>query len=62
MPHIHVTMAGVNPYFTVANAIFDCGVTYGALFNGNTKSDSMAAELFDYDFLSCMENTYEEFD
>ena len=62
MPHIHVTEAGVNLPFTVANAVFYCGVMEGALFKDNTKSDRMSAELFDDDFLSCMEKTYEEFD
>ena len=55
-------MAGFNPHFTVVNTIFDCSVTYGALFYGNKKSDRMAAELFDDDLSSCMEKTYEEFD
>ena len=58
MSHRNVTMSGVNPPFTIANAIFDCGVTDGALFNSNTKADRISDELFDDDFLSCMENTY----
>ena len=48
-------MSGVNPTFTVANVIFYCGVTDGALFNRNKESDRMAAELFDDDFSSCMD-------
>ena len=54
-------MAGVNPHFTVANTIFDCGVTNVALFNGTSKSNRIAAELFYDELLSCIENTYEEF-
>ena len=54
-------MAGINMYFTVVDAIYDCGVTDDALFNGNTKSDRMADELFDYDLLSCLDKTYKEF-
>ena len=39
-------MAGINPPFTVTDAISYCGVTVSALFNGDTKADSMSAELF----------------
>ena len=62
MPHIYEMTAETNPHFTVADAIYDCGVTYGALFNGYTESDIMAAEPFVDDLLSCMDKTYEEFD
>ena len=52
---IHIkTTAGVNLSSTVSGAIYYCGLTDGALFNGNTKADRMDAELFDYDFSSCM--------
>ena len=52
-------MVGVNPSFTMLYKIYEFGVTDSTLFNGNTKSDRMAAELFDDQFLSCMDNTYE---
>ena len=55
-------MSGVNPPFNVTNTIFDYGVTNGDLFNDDTKSDMMAAEIFDDDFSFYMENTYNEFD
>ena len=61
-PPFHPAIPGVNTPFTVVNAIFDCGVTDVALFNGDTKVDRMAAELFDDEFLSCMDKTYKEFD
>ena len=61
MPHIYEMMEGTNPHFTVADVIYDCGVTYGALFNDDKKSDRMAAELFDDYFSSYMDKTYEEF-
>ena len=54
--------AGVKPHFTIVNAIFDCGVTDDALFNGDTKSDKMATGLFNDDFLSCMDKNYKEID
>ena len=50
-----------NLTFTVANLIFNCGVTYGALFKCNTKSDRMTVELFDGEFSSCMDKMYKEF-
>ena len=55
-------MAGFNPLFTIANTINDYGVTDSALFNGDTKAGRMADKLFDDDFLSSMDKTYEEFD
>ena len=55
-------MAGINPNFTFADAIYYCGVTDGDLFNGYTKSDMMASKIFDNELFSCMDKTYEDFD
>ena len=55
-------MAGINKNFPVADAIYDCFITDGALLNGDTKEDRMASELFTDDLSSCSDNTYEEFD
>ena len=54
--------AGANPPFTLANAIFGCGITDAALFDGDTKASRIATEIFDYDFTSCMDKTYVELD
>ena len=51
-------MAGIIPPFTVSDAIYDCGVMESALFNGDTKSDRISAELSDDDFSSCLYKTY----
>ena len=53
---------GANPPFMLANAIFDCGITDAALFDGNTKASRIATEIFDDDFTSCMDKTYVELD
>ena len=55
-------MAGINPNFTFADAIYYCGVTDGDLFNGYTKSDMMASKIFDNELFSCMDKTYKDFD
>ena len=52
-------MAGINPPFTVVDAIYYFRVKDSALFNEDTKSDRMAAEIFDYDLSSCIDKTYE---
>ena len=57
-----MTATGTNPPFALVNAMFDCGITYAVLFDGDTKSSSIATELFDEDFTSCMDNTYIELD
>ena len=53
---------GSNPPFTLVNAMFDCGITDAILFDGDTKASSIATELFDDDFTSCMDKTYVELD
>ena len=61
-PTFHPSRQGVNPHLTVSKEIFYCGVTDGALFDGDTKAESMATELFYDELSSCMYKTYEEFD
>ena len=53
---------GDNPPLTLANAIFDCGITDGVLFDGDTKASRIYTELFDNDFTSCMDKTHVELD
>ena len=49
---------GANPNFTLAKAMFDCGITDAILFDGDTKAIRIATELFDDNFTSCMDKTY----
>jgi hypothetical protein len=53
----HPAMPLPQPQYTVANAIYDCGVTDGALFMMFTKAERIATELFDDDFASCLDKT-----
>ena len=53
---------GANPSFTLANAMFDCGITDDVLFYRNTKVSRSAAELFDNNFTSYVDKTYVELD
>ena len=53
---------GANPPFTLANALFDCGITDATLFDGDTKASRIATELFDDDFTSCMDKTHVNID
>ena len=49
---------GDNPPFTLANAMFNCGIMDAALFDGNTKASRIATELFDDNFTPFMDKTY----
>ena len=42
--------------------MFNCSITDDVLFDGNTKTSKIANELFDEDFMSCMDKTYAELD
>ena len=53
---------GANTPFTLANAMFGCGITDAVLFDSDTKASRIATELFDNDFTSCMDKTYVELD
>ena len=53
---------GANPPFTVANAMFNCGITDAVLFDGDTKASRIATELFDDNFTLCMDKTYVKLD
>ena len=44
--------------FTLANTMFDCGITDATLFHGDTKASRIAGEIFDDDLTSCMDKTY----
>ena len=53
---------GANPHLTLANDMFDWGITDAVLFDGDTKASRIATELFDDNFTSCMDKTYVELD
>ena len=58
----HPAAPGANPPFTLANAMFNCGIMNAALFDGNMKASRIATELFNDNFTSCMYSTYVELD
>ena len=53
---------GAFPPFTLAYAIFNCGIMDAVLFDSDTKASRIATEIFDNDFTSCMDKTYVELD
>ena len=53
---------GANPPFTLAKAMFDCGIVDAALFDGDMRASRIATELFGYEFTSRMDKTYVELD
>ena len=53
---------GANPPFTLAKAMFDCGIADAALFDGDMRASRIATELFGYEFTSRMDKTYVELD
>ena len=60
--YIIMEAPGTNPPFTLASAMFDCGTTDAALFDGDTKSTRIYTELFNDNFTLCMDKTYVEID
>ena len=48
--------------FTVFNAMVACGIDNNTMFNGATACERIATEIFDDDFLSCLDKTYSELD
>ena len=47
---------GVNQPFIDANVILLCGINSPTLFNGDAQAKQIVVEVFDDDFISCMEN------
>ena len=48
--------------FTIRNAIITCGVDDVALYEGETAAAQLANDIFDDDFSSCTEKTFEDLD
>ena len=55
-------MAAAAPTFTVIDVMAQCGVDNFVLFNGATQAQRFGTEVFDNDFHSCMDKTFEELD
>ena len=47
---------------TVRELLAIAGVDDALLFNGETQSQRLSADMFDDTFTSCMDKTYEELD
>ena len=52
-PSQHPDMPGENPPFTVANAMFICGINSQKIFQGDSQAEQISSEVFDDDFMSC---------
>ena len=55
-------MTASPPLQTVHGAIIACGVIDPILFNGSTKAERIALEIFDDDFYSYMDKNINELD
>ena len=51
----HPARPGANPPFTVANVVFICGINIPTLFQGDSQEKRISSELFDDNFMSCMD-------
>jgi hypothetical protein len=50
------------PPFTLVLAMEACGVNNVLVFNGETPAKRFAEEIFDTDYITCMDKTFEELD
>ena len=55
-------MAAAQQTFTVLDAINQIGIVDQVLFNGNTRAERIATEMFDDNFESCIDKTFKEID
>ena len=51
-----------NPVTTMRNGMAICGVNDEALFEGETKAQRLANEMFDDNFNTALDKTFEEID
>ena len=58
----HPARPGANPPFTVANVMFICGISSPTIFQGYSQAEQIYGEVFDDDFISCIDNTVKELD
>ena len=54
----HPARPSTNPPFTVANAMLICGIDSTNIFQGDSHAKWIAREVFDDDFMSCMEKEF----
>ena len=54
-PEQHPTTPGANLRFTVANGMFTCGIDIPTIFKGESQAKRISGEVFDDDFVSCMD-------
>ena len=55
-------MAAIPPTFTVTQAMIACGVNPDDQFGGRSAPERIAADLFNDNYLTCMDKTFEELD
>ena len=58
----HLARSGANPIFTVGNVTFVCGISSPTLLQGDSRAKHIYGEVFDDDFISCMDKTVQELD
>ena len=58
----HLAMPGANTPLTVANETFICGIDIPTIFQGDSQAERISREVFDDDFVSCMDKTVKELD
>ena len=57
-PAQNLDRPSVNPPSTVANAMFICGINSPTIFQGDPQAERISEEIFDDDFMSCMNKTF----
>ena len=53
-------MAALPPVHTVYDAMILAGVNDADDFHGQTSAERLSEDLFDNDFMACMDKTYED--
>ena len=56
-PAQHLARPGANPFLMVSNMMFMCGVNTPMIFQRDSQAKQITGEVFDCDFMSCMDNT-----
>ena len=57
LPEKHPARPGTNPPFTVANAMFICGIGSPNIFQADSQAERISGKVFDDEFVSCMDIT-----
>ena len=61
-PAQHLARPGANPPFTVANTMCKSGINIPTLFQGDSQAERISGEVFDDEFMACMDKTVKELD